>query len=208
MSDEIASLRKKKHLQTRGAIEQAAIKLVEDRGLANATIDTISQNAEVSKRTFFNYYDTKEDAILGFSKTDLLKHSDVESMSMRGGEDVIEFVIRVLVETFEGSIASGDLRRRRSAIMRTCPQLLERQMEIISKLGANLSTGLHTSLNVHFLSKQPIKKELSDVIMMLCFGAVRAATKEWLAADKRKSYKNIYPRATMLAREAIKIIHE
>lgn len=47
---------------TRNALRAAVLALARDRGLAAVTVDEIAAHAGVSTRTFFNYFDTKEDA--------------------------------------------------------------------------------------------------------------------------------------------------
>jgi AcrR family transcriptional regulator len=49
---------------TRRALRAAALELGLERGLAEVPIDEIARRAGVSPRTFFNYFDTKEDAAL------------------------------------------------------------------------------------------------------------------------------------------------
>ena len=51
--------------ETRARLEEAAVTLVLRDGLEQTTIGTISELADVSPRTFFNYFDSKDSAILG-----------------------------------------------------------------------------------------------------------------------------------------------
>jgi AcrR family transcriptional regulator len=57
-------LRERKKLETRQALADAAIKLAVERGLENVTVEDIAAQAGVSQRTFFNYFPSKEDAVL------------------------------------------------------------------------------------------------------------------------------------------------
>jgi AcrR family transcriptional regulator len=56
--------RERKKRATRRALRTAALDLAQERGLAAVHISEIAARAGVSTRTFFNYFDTKEDAAL------------------------------------------------------------------------------------------------------------------------------------------------
>ena len=58
-------LRERKKQQTRRAIHEAAYRLVDEHGLDGTTIDQICDAADVSSRTFFNYFPSKMAAALG-----------------------------------------------------------------------------------------------------------------------------------------------
>ena len=60
-----AGLREQKKDATRRALHAAALQLVADRGLDGVTVDDIAAQADVSPRTFFNYFPTKDDAVVG-----------------------------------------------------------------------------------------------------------------------------------------------
>lgn len=56
--------REYKKRETRRAIRAAALQLALDDGVENLTVEAIAQVAGISPRTFFNYFDSKEDALV------------------------------------------------------------------------------------------------------------------------------------------------
>ncbi|WP_431220332.1 TetR family transcriptional regulator [Leifsonia xyli] len=81
-------LRERKRIATRRAIQLAAVELASERGFDRVTIDEISHEANVSPRTFFNYFPSKESAIIG-ELPELPDEDTIERFITAGPEEPI-----------------------------------------------------------------------------------------------------------------------
>ncbi len=103
VSDETAvtgtspSLRERKKLATRRAIQRVALDLVAERGYSRVTVEDIAEAADVSPRTFFNYFASKEAALIAADpeRTERLRQRLVDEPA---GKTPLEALRSVMVE--------------------------------------------------------------------------------------------------------------
>lgn len=88
----VASLRERKNRATRAALRHSAVALVARHGLGAVTVEDIAADANVSPRTFYNYFPTKEDAITGWDPV-VLAHM-VEWLQARPDDEAAPAALR------------------------------------------------------------------------------------------------------------------
>lgn len=107
------------------AIHEAAAALVEASEPAVVTIDAIAERAGVSRRTFFNYYASKEDAILGFRPLDIPE----DAAAKIEGDDLTRAAHLLLAVVRTGRLTGSAQIERRRALLERFPELVQRQRQ-------------------------------------------------------------------------------
>jgi AcrR family transcriptional regulator len=115
-------LRERKRLATRRAIELAALDLVGKHGLSGVTIDEISRVADVSPRTFFNYFPSKEEAVLGDPPK--RPSDDAVAAFVGGGSgDLFADLSDLLIGAWSEASVDMDVTTTRQRVIKQYPEL-------------------------------------------------------------------------------------
>src|SRR4051812_43570721 len=110
-------LRERHRAETWTAIRDAAAELAVEEGIAGATIDAISARAGISRRTFFNYFQSKEDAVLGTQPP--IVPDEAIAVFDASSDDLFTRTVRLLSATTLSCVREDrDLRRRRDLAKR------------------------------------------------------------------------------------------
>jgi len=122
------SLRSRKRARTWTAIHSAAAAaaLAHDR-LSDVTIESIVAEADVSARTFFNYFASKEDAVLGLRAPAIDERTAAE-FTLGADEDAVEKVTRLLFDVLQSSGPSPEQRERNAELTCRHPELARRRI--------------------------------------------------------------------------------
>ncbi|WP_402468127.1 TetR/AcrR family transcriptional regulator [Isoptericola aurantiacus] len=166
-------LRERKKRARTGAIVDAAQRLVRDRGLDAVTVEGIAEAAGISPRTFFNYFDTKDDAVLGQQSLDV--DDDAVTAFVAGGPtgrllDDVEVLATQMLATMAGS---HDRARRAFALMEAEPRLLTRHVAWLEEHRADLA-----GLFARRAERAPAAVD-PDFGSMVLFLVLRAAGDGW-----------------------------
>ncbi len=93
-------LRERKKRETRLALSQAAIRLCVQRGWDNVTVDDIAAAADVSVRTFRNYFSSKAEAVAASHAERTLRIAD-ELRARPAGEPFWDAVIAAVMAQYD-----------------------------------------------------------------------------------------------------------
>lgn len=119
-------LRERKRLATRHAILLATVELAEERGLDGVTVEEISRRAEVSPRTFFNYFPGKERALAGDGPE--LPDAERVERFVQGEGPLLEDLADLLVASSQHLLHDQAAVSRRLALSAKHPQLVGLRM--------------------------------------------------------------------------------
>lgn len=152
VAEEELGLRERKRLATRRAIQLAAVELASERGFDRVTIDEISHVANVSPRTFFNYFPSKESAIIG-ELPELPDEARIERFVSAGPEHILDGISDLLIAAIDTGELAGDadaasdtartvqeLHKLRRALLKDNPELFAQRMASMHQFEDALST--------------------------------------------------------------------
>jgi AcrR family transcriptional regulator len=132
-------LRERKKAATRQALHEAAVRLAARDGFDHVTVEAIADAATVSRRTFSNYFSSKEEAFV---------HGDLERIrhlldlvhGRPAGEPPWTALLRAVEEFTAGSpdVDPGELAERRE--LRRHPSLLPYQLAVYAAVERDLAT--------------------------------------------------------------------
>jgi AcrR family transcriptional regulator len=121
------SLRERKKLKTRRAIQEHALRLFREQGYDATTVEQITEAAEVSPSTFFRYYPTKEDTVL----TDEYDPMIVDTLRAQPPELPPVAAARATLRAIVGEMLADDRERliERSRLLLSVSALRARQWD-------------------------------------------------------------------------------
>lgn len=180
-------LRERKKRKTRAAIQREAMRLFQEQGYDATTIEQIADAVEISPSTFFNYFPTKEDVVMGDDYDPLV----AARLAARPAEEPLGVAIRRLVREGMAGIFQRDrdvmLARGRLAL--EVPALRARMWEEMER-----AQGF-----IRMLIAQRLRADPDDFELRVAAGAVAsgifAAAMEWARLEGRVDIADLMDRA-------------
>ncbi len=169
-------LRERKKLRTRRELEAVALRLFTERGFDATTVEQIAERVEVTQRTFYRYFPTKEDVVLATFAERLAR---LEELLERGHPE--QGPIGALREAFL-EVARGFEEDRNGSLLRarliaTTPALNARFLQLQARGEATVARVVAGWLRVETDDVRP------RLIAATAVGAMRAGLGAWVAGD-------------------------
>ncbi|MCL2514415.1 MAG: TetR/AcrR family transcriptional regulator [Microbacteriaceae bacterium] len=178
-------LRERKRVATRHAIERAAIELSLEKGYENVTVDEIAEQADVSPRTFFNYFSSKEAAVVGHhpegpdaEKVEAFLAAPVDQPVLAGIHQMLSSFIEA--KSDEDTRAVHELQERRMQLMLRHPTLFRQRMEGMDEMTNKMTEIVARRLRVldPALDEAPAR-DRARLVVFVSFAGMRHAWANW-----------------------------
>lgn len=193
ISTEQPSLREMKRQQTLEAIEDHATSLVLERGFDDVTVDDLCAGAGISKRTFFNYVESKEVAVVGPGPR-VPTEEEAQAFLATEHPDLLRAALDQMVCLFGDHDGTGpgltdEIRRRRRCIRADHPTLAMQHFARIHETRAALE-----ELVAEYLRRWPDARRLADApeveaitIVGVLLTVVHQGSRAWHELDNAAS---------------------
>jgi AcrR family transcriptional regulator len=172
--------RERKKQATRQALQDAALRLVAERGLDQVTVEDISEVADVATRTFFNYFSSKEEAVLGNSPQNV---AAVQRLVVErpAGESPLEAVCQVLRSMILELAERREESLLRQQVIERHPGLLARQLGVYASFERALAAAV-----TERLGPERADPSYARLVGAVAVAAARSAVSSWRAGQGRR----------------------
>ncbi|WP_234986637.1 TetR/AcrR family transcriptional regulator [Demequina sp. NBRC 110055] len=200
--------RERKLREAKLATQRAGLELCAEHGYAAVTVEMIADRAGISPRTFYNYFPSREAALLGEAKPTPTEEALEVFIARDDCSDVEAFAL-MMAQAWAASEPDRDLFRLRRAVIDANPELAGVNIGRISESRTHFAGLVRRRLEVHYphLTEHDLELE-STLTVAIAMGAIQAIAKDWMSstdardADLTALIHELFPRVRRLTRPA------
>ncbi|GAC1041502.1 TetR family transcriptional regulator [Rhizobium sp. No.120] len=163
--------RERKRRQTRERIEAAALKLFLERGFDATTIEDITEAADVSKRSFFDYFPSKEEVVAAWQ--DGFARELIDAVAVQPEDASIIDVIEAAVNSALRAAIADPQSLALAALIHNTPTLQARDQLKYAKLEKKLTDALSARGSGSQEERLRLAMLAAAVVTMLRIGSER-----------------------------------
>lgn len=154
-----------RRVETWNAIHHAAAELALKDGPTNATIGAIADQAGISRRTFFNYFPTKEDAILGIRQPEMPEDALAEFQADES--DLLASLVHFMIAVLRTSYRNSPNSTLRWQLIERFPELRLRQFHYAGVVESMIAPVLREKLSGASNTALGHDESTADAMLML-----------------------------------------
>ena len=177
--------RDRKKAETREALRWAALRLALEHGYEQLTVEAITETADVSVRTFFNYFTAKDDALFA-PDPDGAEALAVELAARPVGEPPVAALRAVFGQLAESFVEREPMWQARMELVRANPQLWPRMFAGFTAFERVLTEAVAARTG-----GDPDVDLYPGVVAAAVVGAMRVAMAHWRAASDQASLPDL-----------------
>lgn len=174
-------LRERKKQATRHRIKGEALRLALEGGLEHLTVEAIAEAADVSPRTFFNYFDCKEDALISDGGGAV---AELHGLVLAQPDDLSPLAaVRSALESselFTSAHLDRDRALDRQRLVRANPSLLPRQLAQYAAVERTFIEALAERIGV-----DPDDDLRPALVSAVAVTVIRVAMQRWTVDESR-----------------------
>jgi AcrR family transcriptional regulator len=181
-------LRERKKFDTFRALTSTAVRLVDERGLDNVTVEDISAEVGVSPRTFFNYFASKEDAVV-IAYPDYAAHAEQAAEILLAAPpelSVLEALTGALVSHADRIQEDREEWLHRIAVIEANPSLVSRLIAIGGESEQSMLTAIGTRTGL-----DPDMDLYPGLLFSAVCGVFNAAVRHWYRLDGKQPLEEL-----------------
>ncbi|MET0716639.1 MAG: TetR family transcriptional regulator [Mycetocola sp.] len=160
-----------------------------EHGYEQTTVDQIAAAAGMSKRTFFRYFPSKDDLVIG--KYDLFGDRMAEALEARPAEEPVWESLRRMFDITLDYVQDDHQRARNDAmeaIVRSTPQLYAGYLEKMQRIQQLLIGRVATRIG----AGEPTDGDpRAAAIVGAAFACMQAARTSWFASDQSGTFDRV-----------------
>jgi AcrR family transcriptional regulator len=197
--DRTSGLRARKRTRTKLMVQTEALRLFQQKGYEQTTVDDIAHAAALSSRTFFRYFPTKEDVVLWDEFDDL----PFEETWRRGEGDAPVARLLSTIRYMVGELyrRDPDLLLTRFKLAYTVPEVRARFFDQSFKLVGPYYTQLAEAFGV---TADDLRL---PVILASLFAAMMVALERWQRDDGREDLLRLFDDAIDIVARGLPELH-
>lgn len=175
-------LRERNRVRRTRRVERAALELALEHGVDGVTVDMICEASDISPRTYFNYFGTKEGALLGMGSAPLAQ-ADIDAFVAARGH-LIEDVLHLVARGFLESDPDRDVYVMRRRLFAKEPELQGLQLARIAGRRQALTRIVEERLSAERPTLSEVERgDEAQLVVAIASGAFPIAGRVWLELE-------------------------